>query len=64
MVIFSSKVYKCAVLINESMNADTVTIPADEYNYLKRVEKVAKDSLVESIKRGLKDAAEGRITER
>ena len=44
--------------------SDTVTIPGEEYEYLKRLEAIAQDELLSSVKRGLKDAAEGRIRER
>jgi len=44
--------------------AETVCIPKEEYDYLKRLEEAAEDELLSSIKRGLKDAAEGRIRER
>ena len=40
---------------------DTVTIPKDEYECL---ELIAKDELSMSIKRGLDDAANGRVRER
>ncbi len=43
---------------------ETVTIPKEEYEYLKRLEQIAQEDLALSIKRGLKDAAEGRIRER
>jgi len=43
---------------------ETVTIPKEEYEYLKRLELIAQEDLALSIKRGLKDAAEGRIRER
>lgn len=43
---------------------ETVTIPKDEYEYLKRLELIAKDELALSIKRGLDDAAKGRLRER
>lgn len=46
------------------MSAETITIPKAEYKYLKRLEQAAEDELLSSIKRGLKDAAEGRIRER
>lgn len=42
----------------------TVTIPREEYEYLKRLESIAQDELLISIKRGLKDASEGRLRER
>lgn len=42
----------------------TVTIPKDEYEYLKRLELIAKDELAMSIKRGLEDAAQGKLRER
>ena len=43
---------------------ETVTIPKEEYEHLKRLEEAAKDELLLSIKRGLKDAAEGKLRER
>ena len=43
---------------------ETVTIPKEEYEYLKRLEQVAQDELLLSIKRGLDDAAKGRLRER
>ena len=42
----------------------TITIPKEEYDYLKRVEQMAQEELLLSIKRGLEDAAQGRIRER
>jgi len=46
------------------MPTGTVTISREEYEYLKRLEKVAQEELLLSIKRGLEDAAQGRIRER
>tara|TARA_Y100000310_G_scaffold336067_1_gene419653 strand:+ start:932 stop:1066 length:135 start_codon:yes stop_codon:yes gene_type:complete len=43
---------------------ETVTIPKEEYEYLKRLEQVAQDELHLSIKRGLEDAAKGKLRER
>jgi len=43
---------------------ETVTIPKEEYDYLKRLERVAQDELHLSIKRGLEDASKGRLRER
>jgi len=43
---------------------ETVTIPKEEYEYLKRLEEAAQQELLLSLKRGIKDAAEGRLTER
>lgn len=43
---------------------ETVTIPKEEYDYLKRVEAIAQDELLLSIRRGLEDAAKGRVRER
>lgn len=43
---------------------ETVTIPKEEYEYLKRLEAIAQDELLLSIKRGLDDAAKGRLRER
>ena len=40
---------------------DTVTIPKEEYEYLKRLELIAKDELSMSIRRGLEDAANGKV---
>ena len=42
----------------------TITISKEEYDYLKRLEQAAEDGLLHSIKRGLEDAAKGRIRER
>jgi len=42
----------------------TVTIPKAEYEYLKRLEVIAQDELLLSVKRGLEDAAKGRLRER
>ena len=42
----------------------TVTIPKSEYEYLKRLEVIAQDELLLSVKRGLEDAAKGRLRER
>lgn len=46
------------------MATETVTIPKEEYEYLKRLEKITQKDLLQSVKRGLKDAAEGRVRER
>ena len=43
---------------------ETVTIPKEEYEYLKRLESIAQDELLISIKRGLEDAAQGKLRER
>ena len=43
---------------------ETVTIPKEEYDYLKRLEQMAQEELLLSVKRGLEDAALGRIRER
>lgn len=43
------------------MASQTVTILKEEYDYLKRLEKVAQEELLLSLKRGLKDATEGRL---
>lgn len=43
---------------------ETVTISKEEYDYLKRVEEAAQEELLLSIKRGLHDAAQGKIRER
>ena len=43
---------------------DMVTIPKEEYEYLKRLEAIAQDELLLSVKRGLEDAAKGRVRER
>ena len=43
---------------------ETVTISKEEYDYLKRLEAIAQDELLISIKRGLKDASEGKLRER
>ncbi len=43
---------------------ETVTIPKEEYEYLKRLEAITQDELLLSIKRGLKDASEGKLRER
>jgi len=43
---------------------ETVTISKEEYEFLKRLELIAKDELALSIKRGLEDAAQGRVRER
>lgn len=43
---------------------DTVTIPKEEYEYLKRLEAIAQDELLLSVKRGFEDAAKGRLRER
>ncbi|HLC84429.1 MAG TPA: hypothetical protein VJH22_01405 [Candidatus Nanoarchaeia archaeon] len=41
--------------------AETITIPKEEYEYFKRLEKAAQEELLHSIKRGLEDAAKGRL---
>jgi len=46
------------------MTSETVVISKDEYDYLKRLEKAAQDELLLSVKRGLDDAAKGKIRER
>ena len=43
---------------------ESVTIPKEEYEYLKRLEAIAQDELKASIQRGLEDAAKGRFRER
>jgi len=43
---------------------ETITIPKEEYEYLKRLEAIAQDELLLSIKRGLEDASKGRLRER
>ena len=43
---------------------ETITIPKEEYEYLKGLEAIAQDELLLSIKRGLEDAAKGRLRER
>jgi len=43
---------------------ETVTISKEEYEYLKRLETIAQDELLISIKRGLEDAAKGKLRER
>lgn len=43
---------------------ETVTISKEEYDYLKRLEEAAQEELLLSIKRGLNDAAQGKIRER
>lgn len=43
---------------------ETVTISKEEYTYLKRLEEAAQEELLLSIKRGLQDAAQGKIRER
>ena len=42
----------------------TVTIPKEEYDHLKRLELVAQEELLLSVKRGLRDAAHGKLRER
>lgn len=43
---------------------ETVTIPKEEYDYLKRLEEMAQEELLLNIKRGLNDAVQGRVRER
>ncbi len=43
---------------------ETITIPKREYEYLKRLEVIAQDQLLLSIKRGLEDAAKGHLRQR
>lgn len=43
---------------------ETITISKEEYDYLKRLEQVAQEELLLSIRRGLEDAAHGRVRER
>ena len=43
---------------------ETATIHKEEYEYLRRLEAIAQDELLLSIKRGLEDAAHGRLRER
>lgn len=44
--------------------SETVTIPKEEYDYLKRLEQAAEEELLQSVKRGLEDASKGRVRER
>ncbi|MBI2574762.1 hypothetical protein HYV82_02670 [Candidatus Woesearchaeota archaeon] len=46
------------------MKQETVVIAKQEYEHLKRLELVAQEELLLSIKRGLEDAAKGRLRER
>ena len=39
----------------------TITISREEYDYLKRLEEAAQEELLHSIKRGLEEAAKGRL---
>ncbi|MFH1181336.1 MAG: hypothetical protein V1702_00080 [Candidatus Woesearchaeota archaeon] len=43
---------------------ETVTISKIEYERLKRLEAVAQDELLLSVRRGLEDAAKGKLQER
>ncbi len=43
---------------------ETITIPKEEYEYLKRLERVAQDGLLLSVKRGLEDASKGKLRKR
>ena len=43
---------------------ETVTIPKEEYLYLKRLEEVAQAELLASVRRGLNDALQGRVRQR
>ncbi len=43
---------------------ETVIIPREEYEHLKRLEQVAQDELLLIIKRSLEDAAKGGLRER
>ena len=43
---------------------ETITISKDEYEYLKRLERVMQEELLSSIKCGLEDASQGRLRER
>ncbi len=43
---------------------ETVTILKEEYDYLKRLELIAQEELLLSIRRGLDDVTQGRIRER
>ncbi len=44
--------------------AETITISKERYEYFKRLEQAAQDELLHSIKRGLEDAACGRLRKR
>jgi len=41
-----------------------ITTPKEEYERLKRLERVAQDELLMSITCGLEDAAKGRLRQR
>jgi len=43
---------------------ETVTISKEEYDFLKRLEQITQEELLLSVKRGLQDAALGKIRER
>ncbi|HLC74704.1 MAG TPA: hypothetical protein VJH88_02505 [Candidatus Nanoarchaeia archaeon] len=43
---------------------ETITISKEEYVHLKRMESIVQDELLVSVKRGLEDAAQGRLRER
>lgn len=43
---------------------ETITISVKEYQQLKKYEKIAQDDLLLSIRRGLRDAVQGRVRER
>jgi len=43
---------------------ETVTISKEEYEHLKRLEKIAQEDLIRSVRRGFKDAVEGKVRER
>jgi len=44
--------------------AQTITISKEDYVYFKRLEQAAQEELLHSIKRGLEDAACGRLRKR
>jgi len=55
---------KTISLTQEMLKMETITIPKQEYEYLKRIELVAQQELALSIRRGLEDAAKGKLRER
>lgn len=46
------------------MASETVMISVEDFEYFKRLEQAAQDELRGSIRRGLADAAHGRIRAR
>ena len=62
--VFESGIFIKTAVLNHAMNAETITISREEYEYLKRLEQAAQDELLHTVTRGLEDAARSRIRQR